>query len=96
MFIPRENCEGYFQVSLREIPFADSPDFYCKGSYNVIEARLLGFTYPDYLRYCRANFNGVLRGREGYTYCVFKNKKDCLAICEMLNREFKKVEESLK
>lgn len=94
MFIPRENPDGCFQVSLREIPFDKNPDIYCRGSFNILAARLLGFTYPDYLRYCRA-LGGILRGREGYSYCVFKNKKTCFDLCARLNKELKKVEEAL-
>ena len=95
MFIPQLNPDGTYQVALREIPFATNPEIYCKGSYNVLAARLLGFTYPDYLRYCRS-LGGILRGREGYTYCVFKDRKVCANLCARLDKEFKRVEEGLK
>lgn len=94
MFIPRLNPDGTFQVTMRELPFEGNPDIYCKGSYNVIAARLLGFTYPDYLRYCRAH-GGILRGKAGYSFCVFKEKKDCDNICRMLNVQMKRLEEKL-
>lgn len=87
MFIPRENFDGYFQI-------VNTDEFAIRGgSYNVIQARLLGFTYPDYLRYCRAKHKGTLRGRTGYSYVVFKDKKDCLDVCKLLNNEWKKVKE---
>lgn len=94
MFVIRENWDGKFQIVMDEVPFGCS-DRNCYGSMGVIEARLLGFSYPDYLKYCRANYNGILRGHEGYSYCVFKDKKDCLKLCGLLNKEWDKVKEAL-
>ena len=71
MFVPRQNPDGFWQVSMEYIPFVDSDKFNCGGSYNVIMARFIGLSYPDYLRYCRDKHNGILRGRAGYTYCVY-------------------------
>ena len=44
---------------------------YCpfKSSYHVIGARLLGFCYPDYLRYCRT-LGAEIRGTQGYSFPV--------------------------
>ena len=90
-FIARENSDSYFQAVPSEVPFGK-----CGGSLNVLAARLLDLSYPDYLQYCRANFNGLLRGRTGYSYCVYKDKKDCEKLCEILNKEWVNVEKFLK
>lgn len=63
------------------------------GSYNIFAARVLGFTYPDYLRYVRDNFNAALKGREGYSYAVYKNRNDCYDIVKLLNKYWKQIEE---
>ena len=94
MFIPRENFDGYWQVLMSEIPFLD--EGMTKGSYNVLGARLLGFTYAEYLKYCAARYNGTIRKATGYPYCVFKNKSDCANVCGLLNKEWKKVEKFMK
>lgn len=95
-FQPRENPDGYWQVVMSEIPQIDDKTIPCNGSYNVIQARILGFTYPDYLRYCRANHSGTIRGREGYSYCVYKEKSNCAAVCKILNDEWQKFISNVK
>ena len=93
-FMPRENPDGYWQVAITEVPFKDKG--VAQGSYNVLQARLLGLSYPDYLQFCRANYNGILRGREGYSYCLYKEKSDCQKVCQLINKEWNKVENFLK
>ena len=66
------------------------------GSFNIICARLLGFSYPDYLRFVRDNYNASLRGRQGYTYSYFKNKQDCEKVVRLLNESFWNIEKYLK
>lgn len=94
MFVPRENWDGYWQVSMTEIPFLDQG--MTKGSYNVLNARLLGLSYCDYLKYCRAQHNGTIRKSSGYPYCVFKDKKNCNDVCNLLNKEWGKIEKFFK
>lgn len=60
------------------------------SSYHVIAARLLGFSYPDYLRYCRSN-GAQLKGREGYTFPQWIEKADAQKICDRLNLEWEKL-----
>ena len=95
-FYANENCDGNFIISIDEIPFSESAAEHMSGSYNVLAARLLGFTYPDYLRYVRQNCGAELRGRAGYSYCVFKNKADAIKLVMKLNAEWNKVENALK
>lgn len=92
----KENCDGLFLIGMDDVPFAEYAAQYMNGSYNVLAARILGFTYPDYLRYVRQNFNGELRGKEGYSYCIFKNKKDAMKLALKLNKEWEKIEKVIK
>ena len=73
-----------FLIGQGEIPW------YFTSSYNVPPARLLGFTYPDYLRYCRAH-GAMLRGKNGYTHAVWTDKKECEKICKQIQAEWEKL-----
>lgn len=94
-FYTNENCDGHFIIAIDDVPFPESAAEYMHGSYNVLAARLLGLTYPDYLRYVRKNYNAELHGRTGYSYCTFKNKADAVKLIMQLNKEWSKVEKAL-
>lgn len=81
----------YFDTSLVE----KLPDFVYHGSYHVIAARVLGYSYVEYLKFCSVN-GAILRGREGYTYPVYKDKEDATKVCQILNENWVEVEEYLK
>lgn len=55
------------------------------GSYGVFEARVLGLSYAQSLEYIRDNFNGILKGKQGYTHVYFKNKSDADKLSSFLN-----------
>lgn len=87
-FTVREDCElTNYMIGLTEDFHEKNPNFILRGSYGVLAARLLGFTYPEYLRYCAVN-GGTLKGRTGFPHCVFKNKKDAEKICNLINKEW--------
>ena len=65
------------------------------GSFNIVAARVLDFTYPDYLRYVRQNYNATLKGKKGYSYAVYKDRKDCVAVVTLLNDAWKKIEKAM-
>lgn len=65
------------------------------GSFNIVAARILDFTYPDYLRYVRQNYNATLKGKKGYSYAVYKDRKDCVAVVTLLNDAWKKIEKAM-
>lgn len=65
------------------------------GSFNIVTARILGFTYPDYLRYVRQNHNATLKGKQGYSYAIYKDRKDCVAVVTLLNDAWRKVEAAI-
>ena len=60
------------------------------GNFNVIVARILGLSYPNYLRYCRDTFNATLRGKKGYPIPYWKNREDGIKLIKILNQEIKK------
>ena len=93
IFYPDETYDNMWMISIDidKIEFnGEGIAWYFTSSYNVIAARLTGFDYADWLRYCRGN-GATIRGREGYSRAVWKDKKDCQKICDMLNREIEKV-----
>ena len=56
------------------------------SSVHFFPCKLLGLSYPDYLRYCRSKYNARLVGKRGiYTYPVFDDKKDCDKLIKILN-----------
>lgn len=71
------------------------PDFIYHGSYHVVAARTLGYSYVEYLKFCSVN-GATLKGREGYTYPVYMNKEDATKVCKILNENWAEVEEYLK
>lgn len=57
-----------------------------KGSFNVICARLMGLSYPDYLRMCRDCFGAEIIGRGSmYPVAVFKLTKQLTDLIDGLN-----------
>ena len=59
---------------------------YTEGSYNVIQARLMGLTYAQYLRMCRDCFGAEIIGK-GSTYPApyFKLSKELDDLIDQLN-----------
>lgn len=59
---------------------------YTEGSYNVIQARLFGLIYSDYLRMCRDEFGAEIIGKgENYPLALFKLSKGLEDLIEQLN-----------
>lgn len=89
-FIPVETSNvGTWMIGFDNLNWSDYKNK-CGCSYHVMGARLLQMEYPDYLRYLRS-LGADLRGREGYVYAAFKDKKIVEKVCEQLNREWDKV-----
>ena len=85
-----ENAETILSATDRRVAFTRQDLIGRKeeGSYNVIAARLFGLSYPEYLRYVRENYNGVIMGKGGYSYIIFKNSSDCDKLVKELNRRW--------
>jgi hypothetical protein len=59
---------------------------YTEGSFNVICARLMGLTYPEYLRMCRDCFGAEIIGKGSkYPVAYFKLSKELNDLIENLN-----------
>ena len=60
--------------------------YFTKGSYAVINARLLGIKFSDYCRLCRDVFGAELVGK-GHTYpsIYFPNRQTALKLISLLN-----------
>ena len=87
-FTVQENPNGKFIISLSEKFHIDFPDFICHQSYLIFAARLLGMTYPSFIRYC-ATHGGELVGRQGYPAIYFKSKTDAKLIVKLINSNYK-------
>ncbi len=61
-----------------------------KGSYNVLGARLLNLSYPEYLRMCRDKYDGEIKGKQGYSYVLFKDKSKLNELLNILETSYKK------
>ena len=68
---------------------ADLDKFYLQhteGSFNIIQARLFGLMYADYLRMCRDVYGGEIVGKNcKYPYVVFKLSQGLEDLIEQLN-----------
>lgn len=90
MFLISETADGNFMVSFEEELMGSQ-----KGSYNVMGARILGLPYPEYLRFCRDKYRATLRGKVGYSYPVFKQKKDAENLSKLLNSQYNEIRPKL-
>ena len=89
-FIPVSNYdETNWRIGMDELDWATGKNS-CGCSFNVLQARLLHMTYPDYLKYLRAN-GADLSGKTGYAYASFKDKANCQSICALLNKEWDRI-----
>lgn len=86
-YIPREMCqEGCWLAALDNIDFIQTEGIIFCGSFQVIGSRLLGMSYPDYLRFLQSK-GATLKGKKGYCYGYFKDKNACQEICNLLNEK---------
>lgn len=58
------------------------------GSLNVLMARVCGVSYGDFLRYCRSDYGAELRGKKGYPYPLFKDKREAQKLASFLCKRF--------
>lgn len=77
--------------------FDKLPKMYTSGSYAVLGARLLGLSYPDYLRYCRDAHNATLFGKnDKYITVYFNSKSDADGLAKILDAAAVKVMRELE
>lgn len=59
---------------------------YTEGSYNIIQARLMGITYAQYLRMCRDYFDAEIIGKNSeYPIAYFKRGEKLEELLKQLN-----------
>lgn len=90
IFKPNELFDGNWAITIDLDKFeidGENVTNYFASSYNVVPARLLGFTYSDYLRWCRS-CGAELRGKVGYTHPLWHNENECKKVCDLLNKEW--------
>lgn len=67
-------------------------DMYTTGSYAVFPARVLGFSYPDYLRYCRDVCGARLIGKNTkYPVAHFVKNEKSMLLLKILNKQMKNI-----
>ena len=62
------------------------PIEYCKGSLNLLAARVMNLSYPSYLRMCRDLYGAEIYGKN-HIYCVayFNTYEDTVPLVNELN-----------
>lgn len=70
-----------------KINFDKLPLKYTEGSYNVLFARLMGLTYPSFLRMCRDLFDAEILGKNSmYPVAYFQKTGAEKVLFDILNR----------
>lgn len=81
--------DDYYAINLCDIvglPFKE-----VTGSYHVFKARLMGLSYPDFLRLARDTYGAELKGREGFIIEIFMDNKKANILCAELNKRIGEV-----
>lgn len=74
---------GKYVIGLRH---ENMPLTYTTGSYNLLAARLLNLTYPQYLRMCRDLIGAEIIGKgHKYPIAYFKKDKLLFQLVKLLN-----------
>lgn len=66
------------------------------ASYTTLPCRLLGISYPDYLRVVRDIYGAQVWGRTQkgpYVSYMFPDRKKCLELCTELNKRWQYMKE---
>ena len=79
--------DGLYSIKLSEEVYSF---FGCtESSFNVVPSRIMGLSYPSFVRFARDNFNAILGGQSiKYITLKFKERKDCQALCDVLNKRW--------
>lgn len=70
------------------ITMGDDVREYFRGvrTYAIASARVLGLTYPEYLRFARDQYHGTIIGKTGFPVVYFENKIDAINLQVLLNK----------
>lgn len=68
------------------INFDTMPEVKTNGSYNILAARLMNLSYPQYLRFCRDEIDAEIIGKNSrYPVAYFKKTAKTSALVRLLN-----------
>ena len=78
-FIVDERPKGGYVIKVNK-------SFYTVGSYNVLCARTLNISYPDYLRLCRDEYGARIIGKNTmYPFAIFPTEGGAQKLSKLLN-----------
>lgn len=67
------------------------PDHTMRGSYHILEARLMMLSYPQYLRLCRDVYGAELFGKNSFVVPYFSDKKKAQPLIDELNKRINEI-----
>lgn len=76
--------KGEYFIQLKEV--ATKYFVPMKGSFSVLNARLLGLSFPQYLRYISATYNARIIGKSIYPIIYFENEQDAKNLANELDK----------
>lgn len=82
----RADSSYCIKVNTNKVPTSGA-----RGSLNVLAARVCGISYAKYLILCRDTYNGMIIGKIGYPYVIFKDKKKATELLKVLNSRAEKL-----
>lgn len=78
-------AEGQYTITIN---FELLPPMTTTGSYNILFARLMGLSYPQYLRFCRDVLKAEVIGKNTfYPIVYFKKNLETTAFVRLLNTQ---------
>lgn len=78
------SAKGEYFIQLKEVVTKYFTPM--KGSFSVLNARLMGLTFPDYLRYISAQYNAHIIGKKIYPAIYFENEQDAKNLANELDK----------
>ena len=67
------------------------PKHTMRGSYHILEARLMMLSYPQYLRLCRDVYGAELFGKNSFVVPYFSDKKKAQPLIDELNKRINEI-----
>ena len=96
VFKVRETNDGnHYTFGITEEYYNRLPNYFAFNGYGVFAARLLGFSYPDLLRYCVSRYEGQIVNT-GLSHVIFKDKTKVQLFCNEINSIFERFVKELK
>ena len=78
------STKGEYFIQLKEVAIKYFTPM--QGSFSVLNARLFGLTFPQYLRYISAQYNARIIGKCNYPIIYFENKEDASRLAAELDK----------